>query len=178
MSDKPLDDPAYRAEVKKETGLDLMPGEKLWEREKPKKKRFSWRDGVKLEAVFEDPAEIVHVGGRWMNDVKVAVAPEQVERIRQGYVCIRCLEPQETPMPKECSAFWCRFPMRDEQLREYKERFQGDIQAGGSTTLREDFDRLEDESKRRKFERQKARGEKPVIHVPSWASIWDNKGDS
>lgn len=174
MSDKPLDDPVYRADVKKHMGLDLMPGEKLLEREKPRKQRGSWRDGVKIEAVIEDPTEIVHVGGRWMNDVKVAIAPEQVERIRQGYVCIQCLEPQETPMPAECSAFWCKYPMKAQQLTEYEKRFQGEIRAGASTTIREDFDRLEDESKRRKHARQKARGEKPAIYVPSWASVWDD----
>lgn len=172
---EPLDDPAYRAEVKKETGLDLMPGEKLWEREKPQRKRRSWRDGVRMEAVTEDPVEIVHVGGRWMNDVKVALAPEEVERIRQGYVCIECLEPQETPFPEKCSAFWCKYPIREKQTAEFAERYKGEVRSGASTTLREDFDRLEEESKRRKFARQKERGEKPAIYVPAWASMWDDK---
>ena len=170
-----MSDEAYRDDVKKHTGLDLMPGEKLWEREKPARKRRSWRDGVKLEALIEDPAEIVQVGGRWMNDVKAALAPEQVERIRQGYVCIECLEPQETPFPQACSAFWCKYPMREKQTLEFEKRFRGEMRAGASTTLREDFDRLEEESKRRKFARVKERGEKPAIFVPSWASVWDDK---
>lgn len=171
---EPIDDPAYRAEVKQETGLDLMPGEKLWEREKPARKRRSWRDGVRMEAVIEDPVQIVQVGGRWMNDVKVALAPEQVERIRQGYVCIECLEPQETPFPEQCSAFWCKYPIRDKQPAEFQERFAGEVKAGASTTLREDFDRLEEEATRRKHDRQKDRGEKPLIYVPGWASVFDN----
>jgi len=52
--------------------------------------------GVKFRAI-DKPSSPLYIGfpdGRLMRDVDVAFTKEDRERIEQGYICIRCLEPQ------------------------------------------------------------------------------------
>jgi hypothetical protein len=85
---------------------------------------------------------------RVMADVDMALPEEDVERIRQGYVCIRCLEPQSRPFPKICESklpngdLWCRFPIASEQLREFAQMFKGTVKIGPSVNLQDEIDRL------------------------------------
>lgn len=54
--------------------------------------------GVKFRAL-DKPSSPLYIGfpdGRLMRDVDVAFTKEDRERIEQGYICIRCLEPQSS----------------------------------------------------------------------------------
>jgi hypothetical protein len=52
--------------------------------------------GVKFR-VFDKPSSPLYIGfpdGRLLRDVDIGFTKEDRERIEQGYICIRCLEPQ------------------------------------------------------------------------------------
>jgi hypothetical protein len=55
------------------------------------------------------------VDGRVFRDYRMVFAKEDIERMRAGYVCVKCLEPHEHAWPERCSI--CGSPMRDEQAR-------------------------------------------------------------
>jgi len=54
------------------------------------------RDGVKFRA-FDKPSSPLYIAfpdGRLMRDVDVAFTAEDRQKIEQGYLCLRCMEPQ------------------------------------------------------------------------------------
>ena len=55
-------------------------------------------DGVKFRVLepVEDPLYIKFPDGRLLRDVDVAFTPEDKQRIEQGYLCLRCMEPQSS----------------------------------------------------------------------------------
>jgi hypothetical protein len=83
-----------------------------------------------------------------MVDVEMALAAEDVERIRQGYVCIRCLEPQSVPFPEICEsrlpngARWCNFPIKEKQLEEFAAMYHGEVSLGSKVNLNDEVERL------------------------------------
>ncbi len=66
---------------------------------------------------------------REMIDVDMTFSDADIERMRQGYVCIRCHEPQSVPFPEVCESrrpdgvAWCSFPCRAEQAQEFALQF-------------------------------------------------------
>lgn len=56
---------------------------------------------------------------------KISLPEHQIEEIRQGYRCIKCLGPQPEPFPDKCVEPWCPFPIKKEQLRWFQEMFRG-----------------------------------------------------
>jgi hypothetical protein len=109
-----------------------------------------------------------------------------VGRVRQGYCCIHCGEAQvssvekrircgecyrvtgkevfhEAPFPEHC--FACAFPMRDKQLAQFAEEFEGYTTIGPSRSLAEL--REEDEEAKEKARRQREGKPTSQIWVPS-----------
>lgn len=78
----------------------------------------------------------------------MALPESDVERIRQGYVCIRCLEPQSVPFPPICESVlpngqrWCNFPIRDKQMEEFAIMFKGTVKLGSNVNLNDEVERL------------------------------------
>ena len=62
---------------------------------------------------------------------------EQVERVRLGYICIKCLEALDSAFPDFCPV--CKFPMNKHQMEEYAKTYRGDIKFGPSTTIEEEY---------------------------------------
>jgi hypothetical protein len=75
--------------------------------------------------------------GRTMSTPLFALTEEQVERIRQGFICIKCLEAYDSAFPDLCPV--CQFPMRLRQIEEFGKTFRGGIPFGPSTTLDEEY---------------------------------------
>ena len=103
-----------------------------------------------LDAAPGDSNTTVSFGDdRVMLDVNIALQEEDVERIRTGYVCIRCLEPQSEPFPKVCESVlpdghtrWCNFPMREKQLEEFAIMFKGTVDIGPRHKVADEIERL------------------------------------
>lgn len=75
--------------------------------------------------------------------------PEDVGRMKAGYVCARCLEAQDEAFPKECGV--CRFPMEDHQVEFLAKAYQGNKRVGPSTSMEDELaavQELEDRQKR------------------------------
>lgn len=82
--------------------------------------------------------------GREAYEPKITLTEEGFERLRQGYLCGRCLE-DLTPhgaFPEKCPC--CGFPVRELQLRQLQEDFAGTEQLGPRTTLSDELARLEE----------------------------------
>jgi hypothetical protein len=84
--------------------------------------------------VIGDNNDLVEIGGRWMHDADLSLAPEWVDKIRTGYMCIECFEPCEHAWPERCRM--CGFRIEGDQAAEFIRRYRG--QDGPDAT----FDRL------------------------------------
>jgi hypothetical protein len=105
-------------------------------------------DCVEGDAVIVMPGE----KNREMVDVKVSVDEDTYERMRQGYICANCFEPQETPFPEVCHAMklpdgtvvGCFYRMRDCQLRdmELKHGAGEEVHIGSRINRYDEMERL------------------------------------
>jgi hypothetical protein len=99
----------------------------------------------------ESPTTVRLADGREFMDVDMAIADNDVERMRQGYVCIRCLEPQSEPFPAVCESVlpdgvtrWCNFPMREQQAAEFERQFKGTVLIGSRVNLEDEQAHLDE----------------------------------
>jgi hypothetical protein len=103
-----------------------------------------------------------------MQKTVFGLTEEQVERIRVGYICIKCLEAHDSPFPDQCAV--CRFPMRAHQAEEFTKDFRGNIRFGPSTSLDEEYEIAEEQIARDAYDRATKLGlilPKPSIVVPT-----------
>ena len=116
-------------------------------------------------AVEQDEGHIlIKRNGEQRAAYSVTLAPEDIGRIKAGYVCARCYEAQDEPFPKAC---WvCQFPMADRQMEFLAKAYQGDKRIGPSTSMQDELAALELLEERQKRERSISA---PQIIVPrSW----------
>lgn len=109
--------------------------------------------------------------GRLMQRTVFGLTAEQVERVRQGYICIKCLEAHDAAFPDRCAV--CKFPMRAHQAEEFAKDFRGEIRFGPSTTIDEEYDIAEEMIQKEAYDKATALGliiPKPSIIVPRNAS--------
>lgn len=115
-----------------------------------------------------DPESVtIMPDGRVMQRTVIGLSREQVERMRAGYICVKCYEDLDTAFPEHCPV--CRFPMREQQTAEFAKDFRGDIAFGPSTTLDEERGIMNEMRERAAHERALALGlkiAKPSIIVP------------
>jgi hypothetical protein len=117
--------------------------------------------GVKFRALDKptDPFYIGFPDGRLMRDVDVAFSKEDREKIEQGYICIRCLEPQSSANADDhlegCIgvAHYGERYMRDghhlvDVAAEFDER---EVHVGPARPLRAHLQELEEEAEKRRF---------------------------
>lgn len=108
-------------------------------------------------------AVIVDHKGRLRATPRLVISEEDIGRIRAGYVCIRCYEPQSRPFPQVCETEWCRFPMSDKQLEYFEHQYDGHITLGPSTSDEEEIELLREQYARNKRESEISA---PQIWVP------------
>lgn len=75
-----------------------------------------------------------------MEDFDLTLDENTVERIRLGYICVDCLEPQQTPFPEACSL--CGFPMLAEQVVRFARIYRGVEVLGPSVSIADEIERV------------------------------------
>lgn len=106
-----------------------------------------WRKPVKPLAVTEEPTVITTELGRETQEIRTRFRPEDIERFRTGYCCLRCWEPHETPFPEACAL--CSYPMRSEQAAEFSRLFKGQERDPQAVRIEQGLDRVDDTHERR-----------------------------
>ncbi len=107
-----------------------------------------WRKPVVPKAVEETPTAYASDGHGWRKNLNWVLSPEDFQRVKDGYVCVNCMEPHERPFPENCTV--CRFQMRKEQHKLLDFEYEGEKHLGPSTTMQQELDRLAEETERRK----------------------------
>lgn len=107
-----------------------------------------WRKPVIPLAVEDDPHSATHDGHVLRAGFNATFDAETIERFRQGYACMRCWEPQETPFPETCPL--CRYPIRDRQREDFAAEFEGEKWIGPTTSLADEFERMVTEGEKRR----------------------------
>jgi len=79
-----------------------------------------WRKPAVIFDAVEGDTVVLMPSGEPMVQANVSVDDETIARLKQGYLCMNCLEPQETPFPEACSL--CGYTMRANQLRDLGEK--------------------------------------------------------
>lgn len=109
------------------------------------------------EGADVDPyAVAVMPDGRVMQRTVLGFPAAVVERMRQGYVCVKCYEALDSPFPDECPI--CKFPMRERQGAEFAKDFRGDIAFGPSTSLDEEYEIAEETIQRDAYDKARKLG--------------------
>jgi len=85
-----------------------------------------------------------------------ALTAEQVERVRQGFICIKCLEALDSAFPDLCPV--CRFPMRLRQMEEFSKTFRGEKKFGPTTTIEEEYAIAEETIQREAYDKARELG--------------------
>lgn len=93
--------------------------------------------------------------GRLVRGATMILDPEDIIRIKQGYVCIHCQEPHERPFPEKCLV--CGFPMRALQRKHFDMQYAG---SDPEEPLERKLDRLDAEDEEKVFV------PKPQILIP------------
>jgi len=106
------------------------------------------------------PANVIEIEqtnqGLWLPDGRVQgqvilhMSPGTVERIRLGYMCVKCLEPFPVAWPRLCHVCGCR--VRTEQAEYFAREFGGEVHVGPSTSIDEEVERMHEEVEREQKE--------------------------
>lgn len=108
---------------------------------------------VKILAVEDDVEHVlVRSDGQVRRAVHLHMDEESVGRIRAGYVCIHCYEPQHEAFPEKCHV--CGYAMRENQPRRFALEFKGNIRIGPSTSLEEEMEIAADIVRRQEQEKR------------------------
>jgi len=123
---------------------------------------MSGRAIIPQESDLDPEAVTVMPDGRVMQKTVFGLTQEQVDKIRAGYICVKCLEDYTSPFPDECSV--CKFPMRDQQAAEFAKDYRGEIKFGPSTTLDDERGIMNEMREREAYDRARRLG----LKLPSW----------
>ncbi len=91
-------------------------------------------------------AVIINSRGEVRQDYRIILSDEDVGRMRAGYVCAKCMEPQKKPFPDQCAI--CKFPMSDRQAEFLAKAYQGSVRVGPTSSLEDELAALEEMQKR------------------------------
>lgn len=86
--------------------------------------------------------------GRVQGGVTLTLNPEDVDRMRAGFVCAKCLEPFEEAWPERCHS--CGAPIRSEQAAYFAREYGGSERLGPSRTLEEELEGIHERAEREK----------------------------
>lgn len=103
-----------------------------------------------VAAVEEDPQRIYHDGNVYRRQIDVTYDGDTLARMRLGYVCFRCMEPHEVPMPTSCSL--CGYAMSEYQTRDIDAEFDGTKHVGPSVSIDDEIERLRERKRRERLD--------------------------
>lgn len=83
--------------------------------------------------------------GRVHGEVEITFDAETIERMRAGYLCVKCLEPFEQAWPVRCNT--CGAPIRDKQAEYFAREFGGAEHLGPRTSMQDEIDGIHDRVK-------------------------------
>lgn len=109
-----------------------------------------WRKPVIPLHIEAHPTQVIDLSdGRQLGDAVIVLSEEDKERMRLGYVCVKCFEPFERAWPERCPV--CGAPIRKEQAAFFaQEALATPMHLGPTTTLEDERAGLEE--RRRKEE--------------------------
>ena len=109
-----------------------------------------WKEPAVPYAVERTSGLLKEIGGTLRQDFYAVLSARDIERLRQGYLCLNCLEPQERPFPDRCPLLGCGYEMKRYQSVDFSKEFDpSGRHIGPSTTMEEELDRLDDAHERR-----------------------------
>jgi len=94
-----------------------------------------------FRAVLKDSLDSVWIDeptGRKQRDAVIMVNPEVREALRDGWLCLRCWEPQDEAFPAPAAANHlpgCTYPIRERQAIDVRMEFRGDEHVGPSLPI-------------------------------------------
>jgi len=110
-----------------------------------------WRRPAVVLNIEQAPDQAIWLpDGRVQGQVILNLAYETVERIRSGYMCVKCLEPFPIAWPKLCPVCGCR--VRTEQAAYFAREFGGEQHLGPSTSIDDEVERMHEEVEREQKE--------------------------
>lgn len=124
--------------------------------------RPTGRPVIPLDVSYEGDV-LIRADGEVREAPELTFRPEDVERMKAGYICARCYEELDAPFPDECPV--CEFPMREKQMQFFNERFQGDVWVGPRSSIEDELAAMNEIRERRERVRR-ALPAKPSIIVP------------
>ena len=84
--------------------------------------------------VQDEASEIwVPHSGRVQRGARVILLPETLAAMKAGWICLRCMEPQDEAFPLECQSppeMGCVYPIRERQLRDIAVEYEGETELG------------------------------------------------
>ena len=105
-----------------------------------------WRKPPTVMAVADDMSRVDYVTGRPTASIRMRYHPDDVERLKLGYLCF-CGEPQETPFPDKCGV--CGYPMRERQREDFEHAYGGVERDKRAVNIEQGLDRVDDTHERR-----------------------------
>ena len=116
--------------------------------EAPPEPAERWRRWEPPALIEDSLTDVVVEEGRLSRAADVTWSKEVIDgRIKAGYQCLKCCEPQETPFPEACSL--CGYPMKSQQSFDFLKEFQGDKWLGPKIPIDEELAALEEKSERK-----------------------------
>lgn len=111
----------------------------------------------------DDLGSVWHLGDdRLQRNSTQTFAPEIFAAIKQGMMCLRCMEPQASAFPVTCDL--CGYAMKERQIMDVAMEFVGDKHLGPAKPITEYMMNQELEREKREFlKRQKDGGKKIVL---------------
>ena len=73
--------------------------------------------------------------GRVQRGAKIILLPETLNAMKAGWICLRCMEPQDEAFPEVCQSppeMACEYPIRERQLRDIAQEYEGEQTVGPS----------------------------------------------
>ena len=83
----------------------------------------------------------------WEEVLDLTFSQEDVERLRTGRACLNCYEPFESPYPALCGL--CGYRVKELQDKDFALEYDGAKHIGPSTSMQEELDRLDEDTKPR-----------------------------
>jgi len=101
-----------------------------------------WKKPATILDCVEGDTLVSMPSGDLMIQANIAVDEETIVRMKQGYICMNCLEPQERPFPQMCSL--CRYTMRERQLLDLANKYGSlkEVHIGSRVKLADEVERM------------------------------------
>lgn len=104
-----------------------------------------WRRAVvPIEIDPGHPEGIWLPDGRVLGGAKLVLTGDDVDRLRAGFVCMKCLEPFERSWPERCHV--CGFYVRREQAAYFAREYGGIERVYRGVDLNEERERVHEEA--------------------------------